>query len=338
MRFYRIVITPQAPASGTTGASGAALGGLTGPLIFTSQANGKNDPGALDIEFDIPVTSYALPMGGAGLKIWGIPLQTISQATNLNNANIEVYAGMAPGLPLATALAPTAGLIAQGSVLPAFGNWIGNEMSLDLILWPPLGTPKNPKNIVINWQKGMKLSDAIASMLGTAFPGFTSNINISPNLVLSQDSPAFYESMEQFARWVRQASQSIMGSKDYQGVKIAVKGKTINVFDGTGGAAGGTTSAKQIKFQDLIGQPTWLGLNTIQFKCPIRADIGVGDMIKLPPTQTISTEASSRVPRSNSVFQGGFEIQRIRYVGHFRQKDAYSWNSTFDAVTPNTGT
>src|ERR1039457_22037 len=68
-----------------------------------------NNPGALNIEFDIPVVGYALPQGNSWIRISGVGLRTIGQASNLNAdyasgqlpANFVLSAGMIKGLPLA---------------------------------------------------------------------------------------------------------------------------------------------------------------------------------------------------------------------------------------------
>ena len=76
------------------------------------------DPGALNVEFDLIVSPQAIaqgdPAGGGDygnsfIRVWGIPLQDISQAANLSaptSAPGPTYkavlkGGMAKGLPLA---------------------------------------------------------------------------------------------------------------------------------------------------------------------------------------------------------------------------------------------
>jgi hypothetical protein len=282
-------------------------------------------------------------MGNSRLQIVGVSLQDIAQAKNYNPqlksaANspptyytLALYGGLYPGLPLATAAynAGQSGLLTQGNVFQAFGNWIDTDQTLDFGWSPGTGTNNNPANISQIWKKGTPMSSAIKSTLSTAFPGYTPNINISANLVLNYDQPWLYNTLEQFATYAYDISQKILGgTANYLGIQIAVKGKTINVFDGTG------TAQKQIAvlFQDLIGQPTWIGLNAIQFKCPIRADIHPGVTVTLPQALTVTTAQSSPQFRQNSAFNGSFFVQQLRHVGNFRQPDAYAWVSTFDAI------
>ncbi len=73
----------------------------------------EGDPNALNVEMDITVID-ADTFKSAEITIWGIPLQTISQATNFINQSFTLSAGMKPGLPLATAQSAEAGKLIQG--------------------------------------------------------------------------------------------------------------------------------------------------------------------------------------------------------------------------------
>lgn len=312
MRYYKIAIKNP-----TTGAE---------VKTYTSFVNDKTVPGALNIELDIPVVAFAQPMGAGIVRVWGISLQEIGQASNLNGMAISVYGGMQKGLPLANPA--QAGLLVQGFVFQAFGNWIGLDQTLDLIIQPNSGTIAQPKNIVIDWKKGTPLAGAIASTLSTAFPGYQQKINISPKLVLSQDEPGFYSTMAQFAQYVKDVSKSIAGGT-YQGVDILLTETTFTVDDGST-----QTSPTQIQFQDMIGQPTWLDSVTVQTKFVMRADLKVMDYIKFPPALvTSAAESVSPLINAKATFQGTFQINQIRHVGNFRQADAASWITTVDAFS-----
>lgn len=333
MRYYSILLggSGGSPPSGFPAVDGAAVAGST----WSSWINGANDPGALNVELDIFVTAYAIPSGNSWVRVWGIPIQQIAQASQLNKVAIDVYAGMAPGLPLANPAQQ--GKIAHGTIYPAFGNWIDTDMTLDMVLQAPFtsgntpDTPNKPAPIVHSWQQGQPLSEALKTTLSIAFPNFTPEINISPNLVLGYTDSGFYNTIESFAGYIRQISQSIMGDSSYPGVLIAPKGNKLVVSDGTQSA--GTT--KQIEFADLIGQPTWLGLNTISVKAMMRGDINVGDTITMPQTLATASAASAPQFRQGSLFQGKFFVQSIRHVGNFRQPDGASWCSIFTCAALN---
>jgi hypothetical protein len=326
---------------------------IDGGPTFTSFPNGMNDPGALQIEMDIPVAPLASPaFSGAAVKIYGIPRAMIGQANNLRFKNIKVYGGFKAGLPLANPA--QSGLLVQGYIFQAFGNWVGVEQSLVLVVLAgsaPANTsaPATPPNLAFNWPKNTPMSGAIKNTLSAAFPNMASNINISPNLTLLADEQHLAANQEEFGRYIMRTSKGIIKSPTYSGVQIAIKGTTFNVYDNlttpssssssSASTAGSTQSAsppKTILFQDLIGQPTWLESPYIQFKTAMRADINIGDMVTLPQTQTVNTIGSSSSIVNQAVeFQGTFQVSSIRHVGNFRQAQADAWVTVIDAFSEN---
>ena len=121
MRYYDLVLRNAAGKiyQPTSNGNGFAL--VTSGSTFTSQIpnpNGGggtiNNPGALNVEFDVVGSPFSAPQGNSHIKIWGVGLHMIGQARQLAGASFALSAGMKPGLPLATAQAPQAGLIAQG--------------------------------------------------------------------------------------------------------------------------------------------------------------------------------------------------------------------------------
>jgi hypothetical protein len=334
MRYYTIVITNSAGKLITTPSSVPGSG-----ATYTS-AIGPNTtlPGALQVELDIPLAAYATPMGAALIRVWGISLQEIAQGTQLNPQykadgttvyfDIKVYGGMRKGLPLANP--SQAGLLVQGSIQQAFGNWINEEQTLDLIIMPSFGSNTQPKNIVFNWPANTSMADAISSTLQNAFPQYGAPvINISSKLVLNGPQVGFYNTVEQFASMVKSLSAPIIGGT-YGGVDIFFKNGKFIVSDNTV-----ALTPKQIQFQDLIGQPTWISGPTIQFKCPIRADISIGSYVTMPQKGAIvgtgEATPSTALINLNTAFKGTFYVNQIRHVGNFRQPDAASWVTTFNA-------
>lgn len=304
MRYYKIVV---------------------GDRTWESYTGGKNVPGALNVELDIPVTAYASPFGAGGVSIWGVSLQDIGQASDFNGKNITIYAGFQKGLPLANP--GQSGIIVQGSVFQATGNWIDVNQNLFFVIQPSTGTNATPENIILNWKKGTKLADALQTTLSTALPDLTLDIKISDNLVLAADEYGYYQTLTQFASYVKIASQNIIGG-NYAGVDMTISDTTIKIYDGST-----QTSPTQIAFQDMIGQPTWLNNLTVQTHFAMRADLAVGDYIKFPAAQTTTNPGSTFPggPSQKSVFQGVFQINQMRHVGNFRQPDAESWVTVVDA-------
>lgn len=324
MRFYRVEITSA------TGAPiiPSSLGNLG---ITSLLPSGANNPAALQIELDIPVSAFHTPTGQAIIRIWGIGLQQIGTAFDLNNANIKVYGGMSKGLPLANP--SQANLLVSGRINQAFGNWVGLDQSIDLILSPATGTVDEPLNFVLNWRAGTSMADALAATLKTALPDAVQKIAISPRLVLSHDQVGYYQTLNQLAGFIFDISKSTITDANYAGVFIDYDGITVKVTDGSS-----PLPPKLISFQDLIGQPTWIGFNLISMKTVLRADLFLQDVVTLPREAIITTQAASAPqfrndPKNQSTFSGNYVIQSMHHWGNFRQPDAASWVSVFE-MTP----
>lgn len=294
--------------------------------------NGTFDPGALDIEIDVWTAPYATPANGGSdirsfVRLYGVPLSLVQQSNNLNTQPIAIYAGMSPGLPLASAAANQAGLIAQGTIYPATGNWIGTTTTLDLYLAASAGSNYAPANISSNWKKGTTLGSALQTALKNAFPNATLSINVSNNLVLNQDQPFAYGTLQQVSTFARSISQKILGDTSYMGVQISQKGNTISVSDGTTNLP----AAKKVAFQDMIGQPTWFG-NQVSFKTVMRADLNIGDVVMMPNAIQVVDPQAAILSRNSVAFAGNYIIQSVHHMGRYRQADAASWVTVFTAV------
>jgi hypothetical protein len=353
MRYYKIEIdnvtaaqttTPSTPTPGQVFVNKAPPTTSTSVASWTSNVNGTNDPGALDIEFDIQF-SEGQQQNSNYVKIKGITPQLISQSSNLNKKTMKMWAGFSEGLPLANLQVPHQGLLYQGIIYPVFGNWIYNELSLDMILQggPPLGIggPTNPKNIIHNMPKGTPLSTAIQNTLQAAFPQMTINMAISDSLKLNYNDYGFYQSIEQFGNYIKALSHSILGTPPtYEGVKISVRGNNVDVYDGTK-----QSNSIAIQYNDLVGQPTWLG-DRMQVTTCLRGDIRLGSMVTLPKTNVVQTIngavslgaaniASEYGAGMNFLnFSGTWKVAGIRHIGKFRSTQMDAWISIFDCASP----
>jgi hypothetical protein len=350
MRYYAIKITPGAGV-GLPPAFGAMPGAAVNGAQFCSVVNGKNDPGALNIEFDVTVTDGAVVAGF--LRVWGIPFEMIAQAAKLTGCNVELYGGFTNGLPLATAEMPHQGLLFKGMIWPAFGNWQMTDMTLDMTIQActdgGTGSASIPKNIVHNMAPNTPLSQAIKSTLSTAFPGKKINVNISDRLKLAYQDAGFYQSLGQYSSYMRQLSLDIINGpqkanqtnpqSNYKGISIVPDGDTINVSDDTKSS----TNIK-ISYIDLVGQPTWIAHNTISIKVVNRADIKPTNHVTLPPTLVTTTGAGAFTAANGGAgdvgtgagpvsFQGDFLISQVRHVGNFRQPSGDAWVTILTGVS-----
>lgn len=332
MRFYELSIT---------GASGAS----SSFKLSSLSENGNFNPAALNIEFDAMVYGNAVPQNLPTVRIWGVPLRAsaglpgIDQASDLNKAKILLKAGMSKGLPLAKP--EQAGPILNGTIFQAFGNWINTDMTIDMVVAAD-GTGVEATSldttpqflIVFKWEKGQQLSAALKLALSNAYPKYTIQTRISDKLVAAQTFPGgFYFDVETFASVVKDQSLSVIKTAGYNGVDITFSpGNVIVITDGTVTPQG----VKQLAFEDLIGQPTWIGFNQVQFNCPIRADIVCGDTIKFPALRATASAAElGGQTQDKSGFQGTFNVNLVRHVGNFRQPAAQSWITTFNAYSNN---
>ncbi|MCA1386021.1 MULTISPECIES: hypothetical protein [unclassified Bradyrhizobium] len=85
---------------------------------------------------------------------------------------------------------------------------------------------------------------------------------------------------------------------------------------------GAQSGAKQIASNDLIGQPTWIQAPSIAFKTVMRADLKIGDEIRMPKTLiTNSQQTMSSLIYQSAAQQGTFLLSSMHHLGNDRQLD-----------------
>ena len=316
MRYYDLTITPE---------------GSTTPFRrWTSHPNGVFDPGALNIGFDMPVLPYGTPAGGQSFSIEGISLEDLNQAQQFAGMTLKLSAGMkAPGLPL---INPSqAGEILTGYIFQSFGNWEGTEMTLDFVLYPSIYTDKNPGNFTLIWPQGEKLSDALLHCLQVPYPNIPISINISADYVNSYDIHHIGATLEDLASFVGDFTDKAFQNR----VEIAIQRGKITAYDQTY-----TPNPVQLNFTDFVGQPTWIEPNIIQIKTVLRADLSLGDIVKMPEglqnAPGVITTTGASLPSSikyKSTFSNTFTITEVRQIGNFRSSDSANWVTVINCVT-----
>ena len=168
MRYYDIQISdPNSGQIFQISPTGTGFTKGSSGSTFSSYLNGKNIPGSLTVEFDIPVTPLHTPQGQAYIRVWGIGLSMISQSSQLAGMNVVLKAGMQKGLPLANPAQN--GILIEGEIFQSFGNWQGTNQTLDLIIQPSGQQPDNGVNF--NWLAGTPLTSALQQTFAQAFPG-----------------------------------------------------------------------------------------------------------------------------------------------------------------------
>lgn len=291
---------------------------------------GNFNPGCLMVEFDIQKYGMSTPMGSSLVRVYGVSIKEMQQAQqNMFGMTIKGFAGMSKGLPLAKQ--KQSGLVLEGEIQQPFGNWQGTELSLDMIITAGYGSTTSPVNITMPWLKGQKMSIALFFALQRAFPDFKIKIEISDKLVMNYDAPIFCSSLQQLAANLKSISKGIIKDPNYLGVEISIfPGKEIRAWDSE------TSSRKdnpiKIEFTDLVGQPVWIEFNKVQIRTVMRADINVGDYLKMPKGLLAITQASSYSQYRNiSAFTGIFQVSSVRVIGNSRQPDANSWVTIIEA-------
>ncbi|WP_250450688.1 hypothetical protein [Caballeronia sp. ATUFL_M2_KS44] len=326
---------------------------------------GGTNPAAQEIVLDIPTTFMHAPTANSFAEIRGVSLAEISQASDLSLMNVAVYGGMARGLPLAKP--QQIGLLASGQIANCFGNWQGIQQSLCMYLQYGGSSPTSdqvtgvpaststvavpttnhaPANIVFQWKTGQPLLNAVVTALQSAFPQYVICGAITDTLssLPGADVTGFFASLKQFAEFINTRSLSIVGgyapdTKSYRGITITLADNVITVADGTV-----QTPPKQIAFNDLIGQPTWASNFQVQVMCVLRGDLEVGGYVTLPAgPATLGSGVSGYLPvpplnaltqqlKTQSQFQGTFQIASIRHVGESRNPDGRAWISVIDLL------
>ena len=105
----------------------------------------------------------------------------------------------------------------------------------------------------------------------------------------------------------------------------------MNVWDGSK-----PVSTSEISYLDLIGQPTWIAIKTVNVKTVLRSGIVVGSHFKIPPT-LMTTSADSFSPmyaeqKKNLAFTGDFICRRVLHVGDFRNPDGANWCTNYEGI------
>jgi hypothetical protein len=143
-----------------------------------------------------------------------------------------------------------------------------------------------------------------------------------------------YQSLEQFSGYINSLSQSIFGTKAYPGVHMSSFNNTINVWDGSSAVGNG-----EISYLDLVGQPTWLDINTVSIKVVLRGGLHIGYDVSLPqtlvgfsgPDSVLPGSAAASDQRTHVSLPGLYKIWKILHIGDFRNPDGASWTTNIEA-------
>jgi len=320
MRYYAIGIWDNESAMNSGVIAAKSFSSLT--------ALGTTNTGALNIELDITMAPMDVPVGGSSLVIWGISIDDIGTSSNLSGKFIKVWGGMEKGLPLANP--KQNGLLLQGVIQQAFGNWQGTDQNITIVIMPSSGSSSKSPRLTLDLKKGQPLSNAITNSLTACFPLLkTPSINLVNPIVATEDNQFFDLSVTQFSKAIKNYSQKVNASPDYGGINLFWGQNAFEVSDYQNSSGQDLTL---IEYVDLIGQPTWLSLVEVAVKCVMRADLIVGQWVKLEENIQKLSAKSYALYKKDLTFSGIYQITAMRHIGNFRQQDANSWVTNLTLV------
>lgn len=329
MRYYTIKLLNSSGQIVAFSPSSGTFGTTTQGYTWTSHPNGVFNTAALNIELDVVAYPFGAFQGLSHLRVWGVGLPELAQASNLTGYTVEIDAGMVA--PYNLNITAAAGQILAGQVFQGYGNWEGVNQCLDLIIANGTILPEAASDISFSWKANTPLSDAITQSLSAAFPAYNLNMAIQ-RTVLGHDEAGHYNTLKAFSESLLEMTQTA----SYSGVQIRAAGDTIYVYD---------SSVAQpiisIQFADIIGQPTWISTASVSFACVLRGDIQVGNQIQFPTglfTPYVLTTQRAALPNAPSTnkmaFQGTFTVTEVHHYGNFRDANADSWRTVY-VVVPN---
>lgn len=329
-RRYKLVLRPPSSSTSTVATNGKNTSVTASRVLtFDSQTGGVDSPGALRVEFDMPVTGVHQAVGSI-CTVHGISLQNISKAQHYQGGTFSLYGGMSAGLPLANP--KQYGLLATAGIQQCFGNWIGTDMALTFI---GLGSGQvvpsetQPVDASMHWPSGTPIGDMIKTTLGVAEPNAKVTVNLKNNFTLPHDEMGVYTTLPDFARAVRDISLQTVKTAGYNGIMIIPSGTGYVVTDQPNG------DAIKLDMTDLIGQPVWLATGQIQVQTVLRADLTVNSKITLPVAAAagFGVFSSNNVPTQNRslAFSGTFVVSQLRHIGDSRSADGTGWITIINA-------
>jgi hypothetical protein len=185
-----------------------------------------------------------------------------------------------------------------------------------------------PANLIHNLQPGQSLASAIQQTLSTAYPN-ANIINLISNYTASYQDGGAYQNMQQYNGYIKQFATAL-GSKF--GIDIFAHGNNLIVTDWTQ-----SSGDINLEYTDLIGQPTWISVNEIQFTTVMRPDLIPTYTVSFPqtlfgigPSYDSANALTTPGLGQNSLqltFNGTAQLHKIRHVGDSRSPDGSMWRT-----------
>ena len=173
---------------------------------------------------------------------------------------------------------------------------------------------------------------------GVSYPVTNGTISVPTSLLADQ---GFLNALPSPATVVTGSADPAVAASRAQGQSVIAGVVPNGSQTATAPPTASSPTITQLAFQDLMGQPTWIDAYTITFACPMRADLTVGSIVRMPPgiigggaqagaPGTVTVTGNSKPSaRDSSNFSGVFGIYNVHHMGNFRQPDGQSWITVF---------
>ncbi len=293
-----------------------------------------------------------------------------STADNPVNISFDWQAGMSLNTALATTFTTAFPGLAQDIQISdklvlthdevgIYDSLVPFAQTLRDITRPILGGTYDGVTITMT-PKGLMVRDSykVASPTSAAAPTFTIGgvtypvvdgmISVPASLL---DDQGFINALPSPATVVTNSSGPAVAAARAQGLAV-IAGITPNgsqpVAASTPPATTPAPIITDLAFQDLMGQPTWIDAYTITFACPMRYDLTVGSVVRMPKgivggsagagaPGTVNVMGNSKPSaRDGQFFSGVFELYNVHHMGNFRQPDGESWVTVYQGSPKGT--
>jgi hypothetical protein len=226
--------------------------------------------------------------------------------------------------------------------------------------------------IEFRWLAGASFEDAAAQALldyyqrlgnfykDSSYNNLNIDIKVSKYLKINYDEVHRTKSdspLPEFARYLLELTQSVIksaavDSTGYPGVSLAKNydGSVISLYDTVidevvdevkpvikSAVKKQNENRVELKFTDLIGQPTWINPGVVQLKSVLRTDLNVSHTVLVINfnAQVTVTSKSAWVGKNSLNFSGEYRVNKLRHIGNFKGDDANDWITVIEASLNN---
>lgn len=297
-------------------------------------AQSLDNPAGLNIQFNIQ--TYAEGQTATSeISVYNPPLWMFGEYTNLYNKKIELYAGVAetPLTKIIGMAPPKQDLIVSGfigAILPQLND---ADMQLTMTVTQ---SPVNSSTDVKGYQFRLKGDEDALGAIRAALDAVSPGVPVT-SLESVWKVPAPCQTIVFSAAAIAQLVSTwglvlLCGSEGYilKGRESAMYGQTV-----------------KLTRQDLLCQPSPLGVSSMAITSFLRGDIRLGDHVIMPDDTFVGVSNLSGVITDSSgidaflnsqnknlytMFSGTWSVSKMWHVGDLRSEDAQAWATHYEVV------